>query len=45
MMRQVDISNDLLNQLWNKEKEFESFCFALDEINDTSDAVQVLIVI
>jgi hypothetical protein len=46
MTQQVeDISSDLLNQLRNKAKEFESFCLVLDENNDTSDTAQLLIVI
>jgi hypothetical protein len=46
MTRRVeDISSDLLNQLRNKSKEFESFCLALDESNDTKNSAQLLIVI
>jgi hypothetical protein len=33
----------LLNQLRNTAKEFESFCLALDESNDTSDTAKLLI--
>jgi hypothetical protein len=40
-----DISSDLNNQLRNKGKEFESFCLALDESNDTSDTAQSLTVV
>jgi len=40
-----DISSDLRNQLRNKAKEFESFCLALDESNDTNETSQLLIII
>jgi hypothetical protein len=40
-----DICSDLLNQLRNKAKEFESFYLALYERNDTNDTAQSLIAI
>jgi hypothetical protein len=43
MTRRVEDSNDLLNQLRNKTNEFESFCLALDESNNTRDTAQLLI--
>jgi hypothetical protein len=40
-----DNSSYILNQLWNKAKEFESFCLARDDSNDTSDTALTLTVI
>jgi hypothetical protein len=46
MTRRVkDISSDLLDQLGNNAKQFESFCLALDESNDSSDNVRLSIFI
>jgi hypothetical protein len=42
MTRGVDgIISDLLSQLNNKTKEFESFCLALTEFNYTSNAAEL----
>jgi hypothetical protein len=41
----LDITRDLFNQLRNKAIEFESFCSARDESNDTSKIAQLLIII
>jgi hypothetical protein len=39
------ISMDLLNQLRNKAKQFESFCLSPGESNNTSYTAQLLIII
>jgi hypothetical protein len=45
MTKPVDIISDLLNQLNNETKEFESFCLALGKVNYKSNAAELLIFI
>lgn len=45
MWQEENGGSDLLNQLRNKAKKFESIPLQLDESNDTSDTIQLLITI